>query len=114
MAKYIDVKVSLEKTIKIDNDNLDEALKIAENQFPDLELTPEWLDAREVTFSENTIINLSAEKFAELYHNNFNEKDFKELLNLIFGNAEIKECIYNETIDILKNKYHENNLNIQI
>lgn len=74
MAKYIDVKVSLEKTIKVDNDNLEEALKIAENQFPDLELTSEWLDAREVTFKENLIIGLSAEKFAELYHNNFDKK----------------------------------------
>ena len=52
MAKYIDVKIVLEKTMKIDTDNLDEALKIAEEDYPDLELTPEWLDARDVSISE--------------------------------------------------------------
>lgn len=114
MAKYIDVKVSLEKTIKVDNDNLEEALKIAENQFPDLELTSEWLNAREVTFKENLIIGLSAEKLAELYHNNFDKKDLEELLDLIFGNTDIKECIYNETISILKNKYHMDEIDINL
>lgn len=114
MSKYIDVKISLEKTIKIDSNSLDDALKIAKDQFSELELTSDWLNAREVTFTENKIIEMSAKKFAELYYNNFDEKDFKELLDILFIDIDIKENIYNETINILKTKYHDNDINIKI
>lgn len=114
MAKYIDVKVLLEKTIRIDNDNLQEALEIVKKQFPDLELTAEWLDSREVTFKENILINSSAEKLAELCHNDFNIEYLKDILDMLLDEDEAKDYIYNETINILKNKYYKSDLDIKI
>lgn len=106
MAKYIDVKIVLEKTMKIDTDNLDEALKIAEEEYPDLELTPEWLDARDVSISENPIIEVCANRLADLSYNNFDKKLIDESLDIMFGDSEIKDYVYNEALDILKEKYH--------
>ncbi len=106
MAKYIDVKIVLEKTMKIDTDNLDEALKIAEEDYPDLELTPEWLDARDVSISENPIIEVCANRLADLSYNNFDKKLIDESLDIMFGDSEIKDYVYNEALDILKEKYH--------
>lgn len=114
MAKYIDVKITLEKTMKVDNDNLEEALEIARNEYPDLELTPEWLDARNVELKENVVIRTSAERLADLYHAEFNREDIEDTLDILFGKSEIRDYIYNETIDILKNKYHLEKIDIKI
>jgi len=114
MAKYIDVKITLEKTMKVDNDDLSEALGIAEREYPDLELTPEWLDARDVTISENPIISSVAERLASLSYENFDKKSIDETLDLMFGKSEIKDYIYEEAIEILKNKYHVDFTNINI
>lgn len=106
MAKYIDVKITLEKTMKIDNDNLDEAIEIAKSEYPDLELTPEWLDARDVTISENPIISSVAERLASLSYENFDKKSIDETLDIMFGKSEIRDYIYDEAMEILKNKFH--------
>lgn len=106
MAKYIDVKIVLEKTMKVDTNNLDEALKTAKENYPDLELTPEWLDAREVIIRENPIIEVSANRLADLSYKNFDKKLIDETLDIMFGDNEIKDYVYNEAIEILKNKYH--------
>lgn len=106
MAKYIDVKIVLEKTMKIDTDDLNEAIKIAEESYPDLELTPEWLDARDVSLSENSIIGVCANRLADLSYNNFDKKLIDETLGIMFGDSEIKDYVYNEALEILRNKYH--------
>lgn len=114
MAKYIDVKIVLEKTMKIDNDNLQEALKIAEDEYPDLELTPEWLNARDVTLSENPIINCVAERLADLSYKKIDKENINETLDLMFGKSEIRDYIYDEAMEILKNKYHVDITDINI
>ncbi len=106
MAKYIDIKMTLEKTMKVNNDDLQEALKIAEDEYPMLELTPEWFDARDVTISENPIISSVAERIADLSHENFDKESIHETLDLIFGKSEIRDYIYDEAMEVLKNKYH--------
>lgn len=115
MAKYIDVKIVLEKTMKIDTDDLNEAIKIAEESYPDLELTPEWLDARDVSLSENSIIGVCANRLADLSYNNFDKKLIDETLGIIFCDSEIKDYVYNEALEILRNKYHVdiNDISIQ-
>ena len=42
--------------MKVETDNLEEALRIVKNEYPNLELTSEWLDARDITIKENQVI----------------------------------------------------------
>ena len=44
--------MNLEKTIPVENDNLDLAIKIAHERFEEEYLTDEWLDARDVSFEK--------------------------------------------------------------
>ena len=111
MAKYIEVNVKLNKIIKVDNDNLEQALEIAKDQFQELELTSEWLDARDVTFSENQFIQKSVESIAKLFHEDFKINDLREFVDMIISDKDTKEYIYEETLDLLKNKY---NIDIKI
>ncbi len=103
----------MEKTIKVDNDNLEEALEIARNEYPDLELSPEWLDARNVEIKENIFIRPSAERLADLCHEEFNREDIEYTLDVLFGKSEIRDYVYNEMMEILKNKYHVNTIDIE-
>ncbi len=114
MAKYIDVEIKFKKTIKVDNDDLQEALKIAEDEYPDLELTPEWLKARKIELKENMLIESCAEILAKRYYTNFNQRNLEEEIGLIFKDADIKDYVYDETISILKNKYHIADIDIKI
>lgn len=104
----------LEKTIKVDTDDLDEALKIAESEYPNLELTQEWIDARDVTIKENQVIMVCAERLADLSHENFDKKSIEETQDIMFGNNKVKDYIYDETMEILKDKYHVNITDIKI
>lgn len=104
----------LEKTIKVDTDDLDEALKIAESEYPNLELTQEWLDARNVTIKENSVISRSAHYLAEIHHEEFDIESINNVLDIIHGHNEIRDHIYNETMEILKNKYHVNITDIKM
>ena len=104
MSKYIDIEISLKKTIKIDNDNIHKALEIAKDNLAELEMTSDWLNSRNVTFKENLLITPSAETIAKLYSEKFNLRDLKEFINMVFNN-EVAEHILSETLDILKNKY---------
>lgn len=106
MSKYIEVNISLNKIIKVDNDNLEQAIEIAKEQFSELELTSEWLDARNVTFTENKFIEESVETLARLYHKDFKSKDLRELIDMCFVDKDLKQYIYEETLDLLKNKYN--------
>ena len=106
MSKYIEVNVTLNKIIKVDNDNLEQAMEIAKEQFSELELTSEWLDARNVTFTENKFIEESVQTLARLYHKDFKDKDLKEFIDLCFADKDVKQYIYEETLDLLKSKYN--------
>ncbi len=50
MAKYVTVKVSLEK---LDTDIAEEAIKMTKDEFSYLEQTSEWLSERKVTFKKD-------------------------------------------------------------
>ena len=107
MSKFINVKINLNKIVKVDADSTKEAISMVENELPDLELTNEWLNSREVTIKENNVIQRTAEQIAELYSKNpkdFTEKELDKFLSLLFDGDE-KNYIYEEVIDILKNKY---------
>ena len=114
IAKYIDVKIMLEKTIKVDTDDLVDALKIAKSEYPNLELTQEWLNARNVTIGENPIIDGASHYLAELCHEDFDKESLNDILDIIYGHNEIRDYIYNETMEILKDKYHVNITDIKI
>ena len=77
-------------------------------------MTPEWLDARDVSLTENTFITSTAETLAKLYSKDFDKKNLKEFLNIIFRDKDLKEYIYEETLNLLKEHYHLdiNNINI--
>lgn len=100
--------------MKVDSDDLDQAIDIAQQQLVDLELTQEWLDARNVSFKENPIVKGASETWAELFYNNFNNKVLKDCIDLFLGGEEIRDYVYNETLEILKNKYHVDISNIKI
>ena len=106
MSRYINVEVSLKKTMKIDNDDLNEALEIAKDQFSELELTSEWLDARDVSFEENIFISQSANKLAELFHNDFDMESLNDFLDIVFIDKDVRNYVYEETLSILKDKYN--------
>ena len=106
MAKYIDVEVSLKKIIKVDTDDVDKAMSIAQDEFPDLELTEEWLNDRDVKFKENLIITNSANKIAELFKDNYTNEYLNDFLDVAFGKSDIRNYVYEEILDVLKNKYN--------
>ena len=92
--------------MKIDNDDLNEALEIAKDQFSELELTSEWLDARDVSFEENIFISQSANKLAELFHNDFDMESLNDFLDIVFIDKDVRNYVYEETLSILKDKYN--------
>ena len=105
----------LEKTMKIDTDDLVKAIEIAQEQLPELELTSEWLDARDISFNEDKFIISTAQSLAKLYHENFDDDNLRDFINTIFRNNEEKEYIYEETLKILETQYNvdiNNNLKI--
>ncbi|MBQ8891305.1 MAG: hypothetical protein IJ068_00360 [Bacilli bacterium] len=106
MARYIDVEVSLKKTIKVENDNLNVAIEIAQENFPKLESTSEWLDARKITYKENVLITPSAETLAKLFYQDFNMEKLIEFVEITFRDDNVKKFIFDETIEILKYKYN--------
>lgn len=112
MSKYIKVKVDLNKTIKVENDNLDDAIKKAKEDFMELEMTDEWLNERIVTFEEDVIIQNSANYIAELFSKQVTDEYYKsdvlEFITIAFGNKDIINYIFDETINILENKYNIN------
>lgn len=55
-----------------------------------------------------------SERLADLSHENFDKKSIDETLDIMFGNNEVKNYIYDEAMEILKNKYHVNITDINI
>ena len=117
MAKYIHVVSNLDKIIKVDVDDTNKALEIAKEQFSELELTDEWLNARSVDFEEDRFIMESAEAIAKLYStqvvDKLDKKEIKDFIDIALI-GDIKEYVYDETIDILENKYHKEFMDIKL
>lgn len=117
-SKYIRVKSSLNKIIKIDSDNLDEAIEIAKEDFSELELTSEWLNDREVTFEEEKNITKLGKELAKLYSTRSDRyesfDDIKKFADMVFKNPNIADYVYEEIILSLKEDYNicPSNINI--
>ena len=100
--------------MKVDSDDLNQAIDIAQRNLADLELTQEWLDAREVSFKENPIVKKASEKWAELFCDDFDVETLNLCIDVFLNGEEIRDYVYNETLEILKNKYHVDISNIKI
>ncbi len=108
MATYINVKTELNKIIKVDTDNYDKAIDIARKDFSELELTSDWLNKRDVSFEENKTIKQMSELLAELSSKslNFNEEDLMTLVYAFSKDDDTAKYVYEETLNILKEKYN--------
>ena len=118
ISRYIRVKSSLNKIIKIDSDNIDEAIEIAKDDFSELELTSEWLNDREVTFEEEKNITKLGKELAKLYSTRSDRyesfDDIKKFIDMVFKDPNIADYVYEETIISLKEDYNicPSNINI--
>ena len=117
MAMYINVNSHLNRIIKVDTNNYDEAIQKARDEFSDLELSANWIDNRDVSFEENKTILPMAELLAELSSKslNFNEEDLMMLVTAFSKDNDTAKYVYEETMNILKEKYKldiKNNINI--
>ncbi len=113
MAKYIDIDISIKKTIKIETDDLNTALKKAEEILPELEMSSDWLNSRNVSIKENPIISKSSNYIASLLKDNFSTDTLETILDA-FVKDELKDYIKEEILNILKNKYQIDIENIKI
>lgn len=117
MAKYIHVVSNVDKIIKVDVDDSKKALEIAKEQLSELELTDEWLNSRNVEFEEDRLVMESAETIAKLYStqvvDKLDKKEIYRFIDLVFNN-DVKDYIYDETINILENKYNKEFIDIKI
>ena len=109
ITKYIKVKVNLEKTIPIENDDISKAVELAKEQFYNEELSEEWLDYRDVSFEENEIIlymaNCLARSLFNIYGNDITLNDVKADLDLLLKPSDEANYIFDETINVLNEKY---------
>lgn len=108
MAMYINVNSQLNRIIKVDTNNYDEAIQKARDQFSELELTSDWVDKRDVNFEENKTIIPMAELLAEVSSKslNFNEEKLMTLVYVFSKDDETAKYVFEETMNILKEKYH--------
>ena len=107
MAIYINVNSKLDKIIRVDTDNYDEAIQKARDEFGDLELSSDWIDKRNVSFEENKTIIPMAELLAELSSKslNFSEEELMMLVSAFSKDDDTAKYVFEETMHILKEKY---------
>lgn len=112
MSKYIKVKINLEKTVKVDEDNLKDAIKEVEDSLSELETTDEWLNDREVSIEEDKRIKDSSKYIAELFSKQIGDKHYKsdvfDFIKIAFVDDTIINYVYDEAITILENDYNFN------
>lgn len=108
MSMYINVKTELNKIIKVDTDNYDEAMSVARENFSELDITSDWIDKRDVKFEENKTIVPMAELLAEVSSKslNFNEDELMTLVYAFSNDDDTAKYVFEETMKILKEKYH--------
>ena len=118
MAEIYTISSEKNKIIKIDSDNIDEAIEIAKDDFSELELTSEWLNDREVTFEEEKNITKLGKELAKLYSTRSDRyesfDDIKKFIDMVFKDPNIADYVYEETIISLKEDYNicPSNINI--
>lgn len=108
MAIYINVKSKLDKVIRVDTDNYDEAIQKARDEFSNLGLSADWVNKRNVSFEENKTIIPMSELLAELSSKSldFNEEELMMLVSAFSKDDTTAKYVFEETINILKEKYH--------
>lgn len=110
--------MKLKKTIPVEEDNLELATKKAEEIFYDNELTPEYLDARDIVFKENQFIREYAEVIAKDIFNRYGKDwtydDIDNYIDSILKTGEMSEFIHEEVIEVLQKNYDINSKVINI
>ena len=108
--------MKLKKTIPVEEDNLELAIGKAKKIFYDNELSPEYLDARSVSFKENQFIKEYAEVLAKdvfnKYGNDWTYDDVDNHIDSILKTGEMSEFIHEEVIEVLQKNYDKNFINI--
>jgi len=101
--------MTLKKTIPVEEDNLELAMKKAEEIFYDNELTPEYLDARNTRFFvNNSIVGLASGMSKIIIRelkDNLTEENIKKCFYDILALNDDKDLIYNEMLKILEKDY---------
>ncbi len=111
IAKYVNVRVTLNKIIKVDSESESNVIQKAKEKFYENELNSEYLDARKVMFEENKFVSLYAEELSSnlynLYKENLTYDQVKENVESLFKvYGEFSECVLEETLNILADKYN--------
>jgi len=110
--------MTLKKTIPVEEDNLELAMKKAEEIFYDNELTPEYLDARDISFKENQFIKEYAEVIAKDIFNKYGKDwtydDIDNYIDSLLKTGEMSEFIHEEVIEVLQKNYDINSKAINI
>ena len=112
VSKYIKVKINLEKTVKIDKDNLKDAIADVKDSLSELETTDEWINSRCVTIEEDKRIKDSSKYIAELFSKQVGDKHYKsdvfDFIKIAFVDNTIINYVYDETINIFEDDYNFN------
>ena len=118
ITKYIDVEVSLKKTIPIEEEDLEKAIAEAEEIFCENELTSEYLNERYVNFSENkNIINLATGISKLILKKLGSDFSRERVENYFYNNFEFvdnKDLVFDEILKVLENDYDISFENISI
>ena len=118
ITKYIDVEVSLKKTIPIEEEDLEKAIAEAEEIFCENELTSEYLNDRYVNFSENkNIINLATGISKLILKKLGSDFSRERVENYFYNNFEFvdnKDLVFDEILKVLENDYDISFENISI
>lgn len=109
ITKYIQVKVNLEKIIPVEEDDLNKALEKAKEIFYEKELTSEYLNSRDVNFSEFTNIKTYSKMLADIitakYGTNLTEEQVQEHFYSAWNRDEYTDFMYDEVLKILEKDY---------
>lgn len=118
ISKYIKIKSSISKIIKVDSDNIKEAFEKVKEDFGYLEQTDEWLNSREVSFEEEKNIEKLGKELAKLYSTRSDKyesfDDIKKFTDMVFRDDDVSNYVYEETIKSLQEDYniYPNNINV--
>ena len=76
--------------------------------FTDYELSSEYLDERDLNVEENTYIKNTAEAIAKFLcdEGNITLEEVEKCVDIFTRDSSTNDFIYDETIEILKDKYN--------
>ena len=87
---------------------------MVKNQFNNIEFVKKMLDNQNITLRENEIIKKASKRCAELLCDNFSDESLNNLVDIFIGGTDIRNYVYDETLEILKNEYKIDISNIKI